>query len=120
MLIWPDDKNTKKLEDKPKVKSGAIPPLPIGVLTGFVMILFYSIVQVLTRKMKAVHFSIVQFNYGFFASSCMLMFLIGEYVVKRNDKENYPYERLRLFSYDYKQWMCLLALSALNYPLQLS
>ena len=44
MLIWPDKSTLKKSVEKPSSTSGAIPPLYFGVLTGFVMIIFYSIV----------------------------------------------------------------------------
>lgn len=124
MLIWPSE-NQKKEADAPKkeLNSGEIPPVYIGVITGFVMIIFYSIVQVLTRRMKSVNFSIIQFNYGFFASSSMCLFLISESLVNYyNFKEHNKSSsfKMRLLSYSLPQWCCLLLLSALNYPLQLS
>ena len=66
MLIWPDKKGKEveaavKTEKPPATNSAAfaIPPLSIGVISGFVMVILYSIVQVLTRRMKSVHFSVV-------------------------------------------------------------
>lgn len=44
MLIWPDGKKKKAEEEKHMANSGTIPPLYIGVITCFIMVIFYSIV----------------------------------------------------------------------------
>ena len=56
----------------------------------------FSIVGVLTRKMKSLHFSIIQFHYGLFSVSALSIWIILEYFIS----ENYGYDTLRIFTYD--------------------
>lgn len=47
----------------------------------------FSAVTVITRKMRELHFSLLMWHYGFFATLCLLVWVIGEYMIM--DDESY-------------------------------
>lgn len=80
----------------------------------FSLAIFGSVVSVLVRKMREVHFSIMQFHYGLFATATMMTFIIIEYIVNKNNKELYPFEKFRLLTYNPIQWSLMGVVSVLN------
>ena len=75
----------------------------------------FSSIAVMTRKMKEVHFSLLMFHYGLFASVILGSYLIIEFLIALDQghlSEDCP--TLRLFCYDWKQWIQLIAVGILN------
>ena len=71
----------------------------------------YSATGVFTRKMKSLHFSIIQFYYGLFSIIALSSYLLIEFAVS----PSYGYTSPRIFNYSSsKQWEVLGATGALN------
>lgn len=70
------------------------------MITGFVYVVTSAMLNVLNRKMKSVHFSIIQFDYAVFAGSTMFIVMLAEYLVLRDNKDRYPYPTLRILTYN--------------------
>ena len=49
-----------------------------GLAMIFATAILFSVSGVLTRKMKAIHFSVIQFNYGFLSVSTLSIWLLIE------------------------------------------
>ena len=79
---------------------------------------FFSANNVLTRKMKELHFSVMMFHYGLFATIFCLVWMIAEYVIQsRNGSYKSVSEEcigFRLFCYSSSQWELLLAIGLIN------
>lgn len=92
-----------------------------GVLGCVLMVFLSALQQVLTRKIREVHFSIMQANYAFFACITMVIVLSIENGLKQKSAgasfSLSTFTSLRLFNYSWQQWLCLILLSAVNYPL---
>lgn len=91
-----------------------------GMVSGFAFVIFGALVNVLNRKMKSIHFSIIQFDYAFVAWSTMFIIIVGEYALFHNDKERYPYPTMRILTYNFYQWVLILAYAVSNFFVQLS
>lgn len=78
--------------------------------------LMFSSVGVLTRKMKSIHFSIIQFDYGVLSCSSLLLWILIEYGVymSSDDPSSYGYESLRIINYGGEQWALLLVIAIMN------
>jgi drug/metabolite transporter (DMT)-like permease len=78
----------------------------------------FSGVTVMTRKMKEIHFSLLMFHYGAFASTLIGAYLIIEFIAKSNngtyDAVSEDCTTFRLFCYDSAQWFLLLAVGICN------
>jgi hypothetical protein len=75
----------------------------------------FSSIAVMTRKMKEIHFSLLMFHYGLFASVILGSYLIIEFIkayYQGHLSEDCP--TFRLFCYDWKQWIQLIAIGILN------
>ena len=63
-----------------------------GMLMIFITSWCFSSVGVITRKLKEVHFSLMMFYYGVFATTVLTMWTIFEYIV-------YQHQEMRIFNY---------------------
>ena len=52
----------------------------IGMACILTCSITYSLVSVLTQKLKEIHFSLMMFHYGWVASSMILIYLIVEHI----------------------------------------
>ena len=94
-----------KLEDKTMFYFG------LGMI--FCTALMFSSVGVLTRKMKSIHFSVIQFDYGVLSVTGLLAWILIEYGIE-NAKGTYKYDTLRIFTYGGNQWGLLLVIAITN------
>jgi len=78
-----------------------------------------AMVAVLNRKMKSVHFSIIQFDYAIVAFMCMITTILVEYACLHGNHERYPYQTLRILTYGWKQWSLIFMYAASNFFVQL-
>ena len=67
-----------------------------GMISIFAFVITAALVVVLNRRMKSVHFSIIQWNYALVAWTTMLAYVLGEYYYNRDPNEKYPFESLRM------------------------
>ena len=75
----------------------------------------FSATGVLTRKMKSIHFSIIQFYYGLFSIIFLSSYLLIEFAVS----PSYEYSSPRIFNYSSSdQWAILGITGALNVIIQ--
>ena len=65
-----------------------------GLMVIFLSAILFSVGGVLTRKMKVVHFSVIQFNYGFLAFLTLLIWVLVEYFTTPESEYGYQYPRL--------------------------
>lgn len=78
----------------------------------------FSAVTVITRKIKELHFSLLMFHYGLFATILLTIVIIGEYLV--TDHKTYRHglpnscTTIRLFCYDATQWFLLIFVAIFN------
>ena len=86
-----------------------------GMIAGFSFVVLGALVNVLNRKMKSVHFSIIQFDYAFFAWSTMFIIILVEYVMFHNDKKRYPYDSLRILTYKFDEWILIFTYAFANF-----
>ena len=86
---------------------------------AFGFVVCAAMVSVLNRKMKSVHFCIIQFDYAFVAWTCMLVTIIVEYFCLRGNHEKYPYDTMRILTYGWKQWSLMFMYAASNFFVQL-
>lgn len=91
-----------------------------GMVAGFTFVVGGALVNVLNRKMKSIHFSIIQFDYAFIAWATMFTIIVAEYALYHNDKEKYPYPTMRILTYDFTEWLLILAYALSNFFVQLS
>ena len=66
----------EKLEDKTMFYFG------LGMISTTA--LMFSSVGVLTRKMKSIHFSVIQFDYGVLSVTGLLAWILIEYVIEKD------------------------------------
>ena len=90
------------LEEKPS--SVQTSSYLFGVSMVFTTSLAFSTITVITRKIKAVNFSLMMFYYGLFASIVLLCWLITEFILfSGNDKYSFQEcesGKLRILCYD--------------------
>lgn len=108
-LFRPDKQNVKDFQN-----------FNYGMASAFSFIICGSMVAVLNRKMKSIHFSIIQFDYALFAWLSMLVVISVEYLLLKDDKQRYPYDTLRILTYDLHQWYFLFMYAAANFLVQFS
>ena len=72
----------------------------------------FSSIAVMTRKMKEIHFSLLMFHYGLFATVILGSILIIEYLGALYKGHLNP--KLHLFCYNWQQWIQLIAVGILN------
>ena len=72
----------------------------------------FSLVGVMTRKMKSIHFSIIQFNYGFFSVSALTIWIVIEFYSMST--ESYGYDTIRISNYNWDQWGLLILIAFMN------
>ena len=59
----------------------------------------------LTRYMKDMHWTVMQFNYGLLGTFMFLAYLIIEYMIYQfSDSMDYKHDKLRILTYDSYQW----------------
>ena len=97
---------------KSKVKIDNSSEFYFGLAMIFSTAIAFSIVGVMTRKMKSLHFSIIQFNYGFFSVGSLSLWIIIEFYSKST--ENYGYDSIRISNYNWEQWGLLVLIAFLN------
>ena len=90
-----------------------------GMMCALSFVICGAMVSVLNRKMKSVHFSIIQFDYAFVAWVCMLVTILTEYVFLHGDKMRYPYPTLRILTYRTDQWVVMITYALSNFFVQL-
>ena len=83
---------TKHVDDEKPEKDGAKNVVSSASFTFCVLAVFYtswsySAISILTRKLKEVHFSLIMFHYGWFASTSIFTFLTIQYFV--SNPKNY-------------------------------
>ena len=93
-----------------KINSHTSAEYSMGLLLITCCAFFYSIIIILTRKMKDVHFSLVMFHYGFLASIILIIWIVLKYVIYMSDYPNGP----QIFTYDAEQWKLLITMSVAN------
>lgn len=108
----------KDKEDKNSGKWGKY--FNYGMMSAFAFCILGSIVTILNRRMKAVHFCIINLNYAATAWLSMLVVIIVEYAFLHDNKERYPYPRMRILTYGMQQWCLILAYCAANFFVQVS
>ena len=86
----------------------------LGLLTALVCAISYSLVTVLTRRMKSMHFSIVIFHYAWFSTVSLTLWVLIEYWINIDNKEIYPYETVRILSYAPTQYFLMLFIGFCN------
>lgn len=91
-----------------------------GIMTAITFAILGALVGVLNRKMKAVHFSIIQIDYALTAWLCLFVVVLIEYALLHNDKEKYPYKRIRFLTYGFEEWVWILCYCAFNFFVQLT
>ena len=81
----------------------------------FTTSLAFSTITVITRKIKSVHFSLMMFYYGLFASIVLICWLSIEFLFF-SENTNYSCSpgKLRLLCYNSHQWFLLLAVAINN------
>lgn len=86
-------------EDQSKYQDKTFFYFGLGMI--FFTALMFSSVGVLTRKMKSIHFSIIQFDYGVLSVAMLLCWILIEYAIYMNsdDPSSYGYDSLRIFNY---------------------
>ena len=82
----------------------------IGMICIFTTSWMYSLVGVLTRKVKDIHFSLMMFHYGWVASLTILIYLVIEHVMISES----ILSPLRMFTYSKEQYILLVTLSLFN------
>ena len=69
----------------------------IGVMCIVITSWTWSLANVLTRKLKEVHVSLMMFHYGWLASSILLIYLVWEHL----DLEDPFNQTMRFLTYDF-------------------
>ena len=84
----------------------------IGVLLALFDAASLSIVQVSTRRMKEVNFTVLQFNYTLIASSFQIMFLVGRSLVTTHS----PFNGIGLLTgkYSSSEYQLMILASIIN------
>lgn len=102
------EENQEKVDDKTMFYFG------LGMISCTA--LGFSTVGVLTRKMKSIHFSIIQFDYGILSVSGLLAWILIEFAIKKNseDPAAYGYDTLRILNYGSVQWVLLIVIAFMN------
>ena len=80
----------------------------MGLIAVFTASWGYAVVVVLTRKLKEVHFSLMMFYYGFFATMTLTVALIVEWLFFSDDKVP------RILTYSGEQYLYVLIIAVLN------
>ena len=79
---------------------------------------FFSSVSVLTRKMKDIHFSLMMFHYGLFATIFCSVWITAEYVIQSRNGTYQPVSEdctaIRVLCYGRHQWAILFSIGLLN------
>ena len=117
VLIALANKNKEKdsLDDEDsttmnKINNHTSSETALGLIFMFVVAFLYSLIIILTRKMKGLHFTLVMFHYGLCASGILLVWLIIHYLTNLEEYPNGP----RLLTYDRSQWFQLIAIAVIN------
>ena len=96
-----------------KISSGKF---TIGVLAVLYTAWSFGGISILTHKLKDVHFSLIMFHYGWFATTSIFGFLIIEFLVTKS--ENYFYindcKNIRLLCYTPNQWFYIFIPAIFN------
>ena len=85
------------------------------MLAGLAYVISCALINVLNRKMKSVHFSIIQFDNVFFSWFTLFFVILVEYLVLHSDEKRYPYPTLRILTYNFEQWMLLFVYAISNF-----
>jgi hypothetical protein len=83
----------------------------------FTTAICFSSIAVMTRKMKEIHFSLLMFHYGLFASVILGSWLVGEYFWGAYHGTLLPESEcstIKLFCYDWLQYIELIVIGILN------
>lgn len=59
-----------------------------------------SVVIVFTRAMKGIHFSIIQFHYGWISASLLTLMVLIEYISMKDNKDYFPNHSFRILYYN--------------------
>ena len=71
-----------------------------GIMSISLTAILYSTVAVFTRKMKGIHFTIIQFHYGWVSFLLLVITTITEYLIFHNDPDFYGATTFRLLTYN--------------------
>lgn len=85
------------------------------MIAGLLCVVSSALINVLNRKMQSVHFSIIQFDYAFFAWITMFVLIIAEYAFFHDDKQRYNFPTIRILTYNFNQLLFIVAYALANF-----
>ena len=74
----------------------------------------FALSTVLTRRLKELHYSLIQFHYAGLSTCIILAWLIIEFTIKHSDKDVYPYDTLRMLSYKGHHYLMMVFIGICN------